>query len=71
MKRKTLPKLVKKAERRALKLRATKKPPTDPIRWSTAVRSWVVEFQNQDRDESLRTFDSLFKPEFSEEGSAE
>ena len=32
-----------------------------PNRWSTAVRSWVVEFQEQDRNESLPAFDSLFK----------
>ena len=29
--------------------------------WSTAVRSWVVEFQERDRSETLPAFDSLFK----------
>lgn len=34
----------------------------DPNRWSTAVRSWVVEFQERDRSaESTPAFDSLFK----------
>jgi hypothetical protein len=32
-----------------------------PNRWSTAVRSWVNEFQQHRRDESLPAFDSLFK----------
>lgn len=31
-----------------------------PNRWSTAVRSWVVEFQERDRNEHLPAFDSLF-----------
>jgi hypothetical protein len=32
----------------------------DPNRWSSAVRTWVVEFQERERDESLPAFDSLF-----------
>ena len=32
-----------------------------PNRWSTAVRSWVVEFQARDRNATLPAFDSLFK----------
>jgi hypothetical protein len=35
----------------------------DPRRWSRAVRSWVGDFQKRDRNESLRSFDSLFKDE--------
>jgi len=35
--------------------------PLGPNRWSTAVRSWVVEFQGRDRSESMPAFDSLFK----------
>ena len=53
-------KLIKNAER--------KKGPeiafelvVDPNRWSTEVRSWIVEFQVRDRRESLPAFDSLFK----------
>jgi hypothetical protein len=32
-----------------------------PNRWSTAVKSWVSEFQKHRRDGSLPAFDSLFK----------
>jgi hypothetical protein len=33
-----------------------------PNKWSTAVRSWVTEFQERDRSaESTPAFDSLFK----------
>jgi hypothetical protein len=33
-----------------------------PNKWSTAVRSWVVEFQERDRGvESTPAFDSLFR----------
>lgn len=32
-----------------------------PNRWSTAVRSWIVEFQARDRNQTLPAFDSLFK----------
>ena len=34
---------------------------TGPNRWSRAVRSWVVDFQERDRTETLPAFDSLFK----------
>jgi hypothetical protein len=34
----------------------------DPSKWSTAVRSWVTEFQDRDRGaEATPAFDSLFK----------
>jgi len=32
-----------------------------PNNWSKSVRSWVAEFQDKDRGESLPAFDSLFK----------
>jgi hypothetical protein len=32
-----------------------------PNRWSAAVQSWLVEFQQQARGESLPAFDTLFK----------
>jgi len=32
-----------------------------PNRWSAAVRGWVVELQERDRNETLPAFDSLFK----------
>ncbi|HSP64226.1 MAG TPA: hypothetical protein VLQ90_14650 [Pyrinomonadaceae bacterium] len=38
-----------------------------PNKWSTPVRSWVVEFQEKDRSgESLPAFDSLFKDSLTE-----
>jgi hypothetical protein len=36
-----------------------------PNSWSAAVRSWVVEFQERDRNETLPAFDSLFKDDLS------
>jgi hypothetical protein len=59
-------KLIKKRERRLLQARARVKSAVGPNRWTTAVRSWVVEFQNRDRDETLPAFDSLFKETQSE-----
>jgi len=53
-------KLIKRHERIPRQRRATVKLATGPNRWSTAVRSWVVEFQQHDRSESLPAFDSLF-----------
>jgi len=35
--------------------------PSNPNRWSTSVRSWVVEFQKRDRTEPLPAFDAFFK----------
>ena len=52
-------KLIKQHER-VPRRAATVKPAVGPNRWSTAVRSWVVEFQGRDRSESLPAFDSLF-----------
>lgn len=33
----------------------------NPNRWSKAVRSWVTEFRQDRREETLPAFDSLFK----------
>jgi hypothetical protein len=52
-------KLIKRHER-VPRRGATVKLAASPNRWSTAVRSWVVEFQDRDRSEALPTFDSLF-----------
>jgi hypothetical protein len=52
-------KLIKRHER-VPRRGATVKLAAGPNRWSTAVRSWVVEFQERDRSESLPAFDSLF-----------
>ncbi len=35
--------------------------PVDPNRWSTAVQTWVSEFQRHRHGEPLPAFDSLFK----------
>ena len=51
--------LIKRHERVARRP-ARVKIAAEPNRWSTAVRSWVVEFQERDRDEHLPGFDSLF-----------
>lgn len=32
-----------------------------PNRWSTAVQSWLVEFEQHAQGESLPAFDTLFK----------
>lgn len=71
MKTKTSPRLVKKDERDASKDRATVKVASDTTTWSTAVRSWVVEFQDRDHGEALQAFDSLFKPALSPTEGAE
>ena len=42
-----------------------------PNRWSTVVRSWVVEFQARDRNETRLAFDSLFKDGLSDPENTE
>jgi hypothetical protein len=54
-------KLIKHAERKDRRVRIAFELVVDPNRWSSAVRSWVVAFQERDRSESLPAFDSLFK----------
>jgi hypothetical protein len=54
-------KIIKKEKREAPEVRAEVESAVDPNRWSTAVRSWVSDFQQNRRDESLPAFDSLFK----------
>ena len=53
--------LVKKQERKGSEPQAEVQFAVDPNRWSTAVQSWVSEFQQHRRGESLPAFDSLFK----------
>ena len=55
-------KLIKKAERET-PMAPAETEFVDPNRWSKTVRSWVNEFQQDRRDESLPAFDSLFKDE--------
>jgi hypothetical protein len=54
-------KLIKNGERKGPEIQAAVESSVDPNRWSKSVRSWVVEFQERDRGESLPAFDSLFK----------
>lgn len=54
-------KIIKEQERNAPEITPKDDSAPDPNRWSTAVGSWVVEFQQQRRLESLPGFDSLFK----------
>jgi hypothetical protein len=54
-------KLIKKEDRKDLEIQTEVESAAGPNRWSNAVRSWVVEFQERDRDELLPAFDSLFK----------
>jgi hypothetical protein len=53
-------KLIKNADRKHRKIQIAVGLAVNPNRWSTAVRSWIVEFQEGDRTESLPAFDSLF-----------
>ena len=53
--------LIKKKDRKGPGPQAEVESAVDPNRWSTAVRSWVIEFQQDRRGESLPAFDSLFK----------
>lgn len=52
-------KLIKKEDRGAEPVVAAEAGP-DPKEWSTAVKSWVSEFQKDRQGESLEAFDSLF-----------
>jgi hypothetical protein len=62
MNTKPIVKLIKKQERHGPEFRSTVELAVGPIKWSKAVRSWVSEFQQQQRRRaSLPAFDSLFK----------
>jgi hypothetical protein len=60
MKSKPPVKVIKKEDRN-LEIQTEVESAPGPNRWSNAVRSWVVEFQERDRSELLPAFDSLFK----------
>lgn len=64
-------KVIKDKERRVPKIQVKAGSAAGPNRWSTAVRSWIAEFQQRDRDESLPAFDRLFKDALPESGSTE
>jgi hypothetical protein len=53
--------LIKKVEHKATAIPPKANPTAGPKRWSRAVRSWVVEFQERDHNESLPAFETLFK----------
>jgi hypothetical protein len=57
---KTKVKLIKKEDRDGTAPAAEPEATADPKVWSTAVKSWVTDFQKDRRDESLAAFDSLF-----------
>jgi hypothetical protein len=55
-------KVIKSGDRKDPGIQAEVESAAGSNRWSTAVRSWVVEFQERDRGpESTPAFDSLFK----------
>ena len=53
-------KLIKKAERNIPVTPPEVPTSADPKEWSTAVKSWVKEFQADRKDESVEAFDSVF-----------
>jgi hypothetical protein len=53
-------KLIKKEDRNGPATPVEPDASADPKEWSTAVKSWVKEFQKDRRDESLEAFDNLF-----------
>ena len=64
-------KLIKKEKREAPEVQAEIEFAVEPNRWATAVRSWVTEFQQHRRGESLPAFDSLFKDALLQSGRAD
>jgi hypothetical protein len=61
MKTKPLIRLIKKENRQGPEIQAGPEFAAGPNKWSRAVLSWVSEFQQHRRPESLPAFDSLFK----------
>ncbi len=53
-------KLIKKEDRNAPASPVEAEAVADPKEWSTAVKSWVKEFQKGQRDGSTEAFDNLF-----------
>ena len=53
-------KLIKKDDRNPSASSDEAQASPDPREWSTAVKSWVKEFQEGQRDASSEAFDSLF-----------
>jgi hypothetical protein len=53
-------KLIKKEDRNGPASPVKAEASADPKEWSTAVKSWVKEFQKERRDGLLGAFDNLF-----------
>jgi hypothetical protein len=64
---KTRIKLIKRRELESRKPVTKTRRVSGPNSWSKSVRSWVVEFQEQDRTEPQPALDSLFKAEPTEQ----
>lgn len=54
-------KIIKNGKRNVPKIPRKVESAAGPNRWSTAVKSWVIEFEKHRRDGLLPAFDSLFK----------
>jgi len=54
-------KLIKKEKHETPEVEAEVEPVAQPHKWAKEVRSWVGEFKNNQRSETLPAFDSLFK----------
>jgi len=59
--RRQLIKIVKKAKPQPRMISTESSRTVDATKWSRAVRSWVTEFQQNAKSESLPAFDSLFQ----------
>ena len=54
-------KLIKNGEHKVPEIQPKVESTAGVNRWSSAVRSWVAEFHERDRSETLPAFDSLFR----------
>jgi hypothetical protein len=64
-------KLIKNEERKEPETQVEADPAADSNKWSTEVRSWVAEFQQNRQEESLQAFDSLFRDRLPEAGGTD
>jgi len=71
MSTKPLVRFIESAETPAPEIHDEIEFPSSPNRWSTSVRSWVVEFQKRNRTEPLPAFDGLFKDALLERAPAD
>lgn len=58
---KRLVRIIKRADRESPEGPVEIEAEEGPNKWSSAVSTWVSEFQKDQRDESTPAFDSLFK----------